>query len=131
MRLLAPQILAYMPKKFNRLVEPFAGMAAVSVAAARECKAVRYFVNDINEPIIKILKTAVEETNELIERYTATWNDQFEFAEGHIQHFYHVREQFNSGERSAANMLYLLARCVKGSVRYDKNGKFNQSPDKR
>jgi DNA adenine methylase len=25
----------------------------------------------------------------------------------------------------------LLARCVKGSVRYSKNGKFNQSPDKR
>jgi len=28
-------------------------------------------------------------------------------------------------------MLYLLARCVKGSVRYGKNGNFNQSPDKR
>ena len=28
-------------------------------------------------------------------------------------------------------MLYLLARCVKGAVRYGRNGKFNQSPDKR
>lgn len=28
-------------------------------------------------------------------------------------------------------MLYLLARCVKGSVRYGNNGQFNQSPDKR
>lgn len=28
-------------------------------------------------------------------------------------------------------MLYLLARCVKGAVRYGKNGNFNQSPDKR
>jgi DNA adenine methylase len=28
-------------------------------------------------------------------------------------------------------MLYLLARCVKGAVRYSKSGNFNQSPDKR
>lgn len=28
-------------------------------------------------------------------------------------------------------MLYLLARCVKGAVRYGRNGNFNQSPDKR
>ena len=28
-------------------------------------------------------------------------------------------------------MLYMLARCVKGSVRYGRNGNFNQSPDKR
>lgn len=28
-------------------------------------------------------------------------------------------------------MLYLLARCVKDSVRYGKSGNFNQSPDKR
>jgi DNA adenine methylase len=27
--------------------------------------------------------------------------------------------------------LYLLARCVKGSVRYNANGEFNQSPDNR
>jgi DNA adenine methylase len=120
-----------MPQNFNRLVEPFAGMAAVSVAAAQEYKADRYVVNDINEPIVKILQTAVEEPNELIKHYTATWSEQFEFAEGHIQHFYHVREKFNAGERDAANMLYLLARCVKGAVRYGKSGNFNQSPDKR
>jgi DNA adenine methylase len=29
-RILAPQILKYMPTQFNRLLEPFAGMAAQS-----------------------------------------------------------------------------------------------------
>ncbi|MCX6844796.1 MAG: DNA adenine methylase [candidate division WOR-3 bacterium] len=29
------------------------------------------------------------------------------------------------------NLLYLLARCVKASVRYNSNGEFNQSPDNR
>jgi DNA adenine methylase len=120
-----------MPQNFNRLVEPFAGMAAVSVAAAQEYKADRFVINDINEPIVNLLQAAVENPNELIDRYTNTWNDQFEFAQGHIQHFYHVRERFNTGEREAANMLYLLARCVKGAVRYGKSGNFNQSPDNR
>lgn len=27
-RILAPQILQYMPNRFNRLIEPFSGMAA-------------------------------------------------------------------------------------------------------
>lgn len=35
-RILAPQILQYMPQKFNRLVEPFAGMAAITIAVAQK-----------------------------------------------------------------------------------------------
>ncbi|MDR2934870.1 MAG: DNA adenine methylase, partial [Candidatus Adiutrix sp.] len=31
-RILAPQILKYMPRQFNRLFEPFAGMAAITIA---------------------------------------------------------------------------------------------------
>ena len=31
-RVLAPQILQYMPERFNRLIEPFSGMAAISIA---------------------------------------------------------------------------------------------------
>ena len=130
-RILAPQILQYMPRKFNRLLEPFAGMAAITVATAQERRADEYFINDINEPIIRILQAAIDCPSELIERYTAVWAKQFEYSKGHIEHYYHIRERFNSGDESAENMLYLLARCVKGAVRYCRNGKFNQSPDKR
>jgi DNA adenine methylase len=130
-RLLAPKILNFMPKKINRLVEPFAGMAAISVAVAQEYKTDNFIINDLNEPILRILQMAIEKPENLIEQYTATWNEQFNFSTGHIQHFYYIREKFNDGERNAVNMLYLLARCVKGAVRYGKNGNFNQSPDKR
>ena len=130
-RLLAPQILQYMPHKFNRLIEPFAGMAAITVATARERRAGKYFINDINEPIIRILQAAIDTPSVLIERYTTIWTEQFQYPNGHLEHFYHVRDCFNAGEQSAENMLYLLARCVKGAVRYGKNGNFNQSPDKR
>ncbi|MDR1439290.1 MAG: DNA adenine methylase [Clostridiales bacterium] len=130
-RLLAPQILSYMPKRFNRLIEPFAGMAAITIAVAQERRADCYCINDINAPLVKMLRAAVETPAELTESYCALWCEQFEYPEGHVQHYYHVRDMFNSGDQSAANTLYLLARCVKGAVRYGKNGLFNQSPDKR
>jgi len=130
-RLLAPQILRYMPHKFNRLFEPFSGMAAITIAVAKENRAKEYYINDINEPLIKILQTAIDSPDVLIEKYTAIWEAQFTYAGGHLKHFYYIRDCFNDGEQTTENMLYLLARCVKGSVRYGKSGNFNQSPDKR
>ncbi|MCL2134042.1 MAG: Dam family site-specific DNA-(adenine-N6)-methyltransferase [Candidatus Bathyarchaeota archaeon] len=130
-RILAPQILQYMPHKFKRLLEPFSGMAAVSIAVAVECRTERYIINDLNEPIVKLLKSAIETPSTLVKKYEITWSEQFKYKDGHVEHFNHIRDRFNSGEQSPENMLYLLARCVKGSVRYGKNGKFNQSPDKR
>ena len=130
-RLLAPQILQYMPDKFSRLIEPFAGMAAITVAVAREKRTERYIINDINEPIVRLLQAAIDTPNNLIEKYTKVWAEQFDYAGGHLDHFYYIRDCFNEGKQTAENMLYLLSRCVKGAVRYGKNGNFNQSPDKR
>jgi DNA adenine methylase len=120
-----------MPNRFNRLIEPFAGMAAITVAAAKDRRAGQYIINDINEPIVRLLQTAINSPADLIERYTEIWSEQFKNPGGHLDHFYYVRDCFNEGKQTAENMLYLLARCVKGAVRYGKNGNFNQSPDKR
>jgi len=130
-RILAPQIMQFMPRSFNRLLEPFSGMAAISVAVAQEKRAVQYYINDLNAPLANLLKTAIEEPHALIREYSALWSKQFDYGNEHTQHFYDVRTQFNAGHESPENMLYLLARCVKGAVRYGKDGKFNQSPDKR
>lgn len=130
-RNLAPQILAYFPQKFNRLIEPFAGMAAVTIATAQQKRADMYVINDINFPLMTLLKSAIETPELLAANYNKLWKEQFDFINGSVEHYYHVRELFNSGEQDPEKILYLLARCVKGSVRYGKNGKFNQSPDKR
>lgn len=130
-RILAPQILKYMPRHFNRLIEPFAGMAAISIAVAKSNMANSFLINDLNESLVNMLKEAVEHPQDLVDAYTSIWNEQFLYGEEHAQHFFDVRDKFNAGDESPANMLYLLARCVKGAVRYGKNGKFNQSPDKR
>ena len=130
-RKLARQILQYMPEKFDRLIEPFSGMAAISIATALEGRAESYVINDLNAPLVNMLKEAIEHPEQLINEYRKVWNEQFAYGEEHVQHFYIVRERFNDGAETPANMLYLLARCVKGAVRYGKNGRFNQSPDKR
>lgn len=130
-RKLAPQILKYMPLKFNRLIEPFAGTAAISIATAHEERTAQFIINDLNAPLINMLQEAIENPQNLIKNYTTIWNEQFAYDDGHVQHFYAIREHFNNGEETPANFLYLLARCVKGAVRYGKEGKFNQSPDKR
>ena len=130
-RLLAPQILRHMPLRFARFVEPFAGMASMTfaVAARRSCGA--FWVNDLNAPLVEILRAAVQQPQQLGDEYRRVWEAQFTWDGGHVEHFYHVRERFNSGGQTAAHMLYLLARCVKGAVRYAQDGTFNQSPDKR
>lgn len=130
-RKLAPQILKYMPRKFERLVEPFAGMAAITIAVARQGRAHNYVINDLNKPLVSVLQSAIESPTELIANYSKVWNEQFQFEQGSVNHFYKVRNDFNNGMQTPEVMLYLLARCVKGSVRYGSNGFFNQSPDKR
>ena len=69
-RILAPRILQYMPIKFDRLLEPFSGMAAISIAAAYDNRTDAYVINDINSPLIEMLWEAVEHPQKLIDSYT-------------------------------------------------------------
>jgi len=126
-RNLAVQILEFIPNSFNRLIEPFAGSAAISIACASRNKVQKYLINDLNKPLIELLKLAVEEPEYVIKKYRNIWsNQQYDS----IEHYYQIREKFNYSKDPVC-FLYLLARCVKGSVRYNTEGLFNQSPDKR
>lgn len=120
-----------MPERFERLIEPFAGMAAVTIAAAKAQKTGLFHLNDLNAPLLGVLREAVEALERLIADYEAVWSGQLACGDRHDLRFYDVRDRFNAGERTPANMLYLLARCVKGAVRYGRDGRFNQSHDKR
>jgi len=126
-RNLAPIILRYFPKGVDRLIEPFAGSAAISIAAAASNMAKTYIVNDLNKPLAELLRLIVEQPAETASFYEQVWNAQHDDS---IEHFYQVREDFNRTQDPRL-FLYLLARCVKGSVRYNSSGMFNQSPDKR
>lgn len=126
-RALAPTILRYFPKNINRLIEPFAGSAAISIAAAAQRLAKSHVINDVNKPLAELLRMVVEQPMELAAFYETLWEEQHSDS---IEHYYQVRERFNRTQDPRL-FLYMLTRCVKGSVRYNSEGMFNQSPDKR
>lgn len=130
-RKLAHKILKYMPLTFDRLIEPFSGMAAISIAVALENRTNNFYINDLNAPLINLLQSIIDNPELVIQQYTELWNEQFFYGDNHTQHYFDVRDRFNRGEDCIQGLLYLLARCVKGAVRYSKGGNFNQSPDKR
>ncbi len=127
-RNLAAAILRYFPKDIDCLIEPFSGSAAISVAAAAQQLAKKFSVNDLNKPLSELLRLMVESPLETADLYAQVWNNQHQIDS--VEHYYAVRDEFNQTQNPYL-FLYLLARCVKGAVRYNTNGLFNQSPDKR
>jgi DNA adenine methylase len=126
-RNLASDILRYFPEKFETLYEPFAGSAAITIAAAVNRLGQRYHINDLNKPLMDLWRAIIETPEKISSQYEALWKRQLDDPRS----FYdNVRDDFNRTGRSDL-FLYLLARCVKGSVRYNSQGEFNQSPDNR
>ena len=124
---LAPLILRYLPAQMERLVEPFAGSAAVSIATAARGRAKNYWLNDLNKPLAELIGLMINHPDDLCRFYKSVWQQQHPDS---LEHYYRVREDFNRTQDPRL-LLYLLARCVKGAVRYNAEGLFNQSPDKR
>ena len=126
-RNIAKHILPFFPAEITTLIEPFTGSAAISIAAAVTGKASRFHLNDLNQPLAALWREIVNDPNDIADGYTRLWEKQ----QGKERGFYDfVRDQFNRTKRPDY-LLYLLARCVKASVRYNAKGEFNQSPDNR
>ncbi len=126
-RIIAPQILAFLPSKMNTLLEPFAGSAALSIRAASKKQAHRFLLNDLNRPLMELLAKIINEPEEIANDYEKLWQAQL----GQERTFYdQIRQEFNATQQPGL-LLYLLARCVKASVRYNSDGEFNQGPDNR
>ena len=74
-----------------------------------------------------LLRAIVETPDIIASQYQALWEAQVYDP----REFYDkTRRDFNQSKLPEL-FLYLLARCVKGSVRYNSQGEFNQSPDNR
>lgn len=126
-RNLADDILRYFPVTVETLHEPFAGSAAISLAAASQKKAKRFHINDLNKPLIDLWQAIVNTPEKLAKEYETLWHEQLDDPKSYYRK---KRDEFNLTGRPDC-FLYLLARCVKASVRYNANGEFNQSPDNR
>ena len=126
-RNLASAILPCFPEEVGALIEPFAGSAAITLAAAANDLAGSFVINDFNKPLIQLWQAIISTPEKLARQYELLWREQH----SDRRRFYdEVRDEFNRAGRPD-RLLYLLARCVKAAVRYNADGGFNQSPDNR
>ncbi len=126
-RKIAKHILAYFPPDIDVLIEPFAGSAAITIAAALAGKASHFHINDLNAPLMALWDAIIHSPLDLSQKYAHLWQEQ---QRNPRQYYDSVRNEFNRTHKPE-HLLYLLARCVKASVRYNPKGEFNQSPDNR
>lgn len=126
-RHLARQILSFFPPGADRLIEPFAGSAAVSLAALQNGLVKQVVIGDSDAALVALWNKIVSAPTELAEAYASLWFQQL----GREREYYDfIRAEFNEN-RQPEHFLYLLVRCVKAAVRYNTAGEFNQSPDNR
>ena len=126
-RNIAHDILPYFPEGIDCIIEPFCGTGAISIAASAHGLASKFHFNDLNSPLINLWSEILDRPNELVDEYENLWNKQHYDKK---DFFFKIRDKFNSSQKPHY-LLYLLARIVKGSVRYSLEGKFNQSADNR
>ena len=124
---IAKYILPHFPSDVRCLMEPFCGAGAVSIAAAANGLAKQFALNDLNKPLMELWSEILERPSMLCDEYERLWIEQ---QSDRKAYFFKVRNEFNKTQ-NAYQLLYLLARIVKGSVRYSSDGHFNQSADNR
>lgn len=121
-RKLTPRILPYLARARPRvLFEPFAGSAAVTIAAAEKNLAEKFVLGDSFLPLARLWQEILDCPTGLSETYKSRWE---------TGDYETVREDFNRAWLPE-DLLYLLCRCVKGAVRFNRQGQFNQSADRR
>lgn len=126
-RNLAHAIVPLIPTGVEHLVEPFAGSAAVSIAALHAGAVERVTIGDLNVPLMQLWRRVCDDPAAVADGYEAIWADDLLDAR---QRFTDVRERFNR-DQDPIDFLYLLLRCVKAAVRYNTRGEFNQGADHR
>ncbi len=126
-RKLAPVIARYLPASIANFYEPFAGSAAMTIYAAYHRRADGFVVADSLEPMVTLLRSIVDEPERTSDQYRRVWEGQ---KEGKNGFFNEIRDRYNA-EGDSVDLLYLICRCVKNSVRFNSGGRFTQSVDKR
>jgi DNA adenine methylase len=75
-RNIAKFILRFFPQEYDTLVEPFAGSAAISLAAACYGKASRFHINDINKPLMDLWREIIHNPERISNSYEKLWHEQ-------------------------------------------------------
>lgn len=114
-------------RKYNTLFEPLVGSGAFTLFAAKHNFAKKYVLGDSLIPLIHLWKSIINAPEKTSRIYRKVWEGQ---KKGDFEYFNKIRKTFNES-RDPVLLLYLIARCVKNAVRFNKDGNFTQSADKR
>lgn len=127
-RKIAPQIIERCQlSSINCVVESFAGTAAITLALLHLGIVDNAVINDKNEHIYLLWKEIHDNPSQLCDLYEYHWSSQLSDPKGY---FIDMRNKLNN-EYAPEVFLYILARIVKGAVRYSQKGRFSQSCDNR
>jgi len=112
-------ILPHLPEG-ARLVEPFAGSCAISLATEYES----YLIADVNADLIDMYSYIKADAAALIDAA----EELFSTGNNSADAFYELRTEFNQSEtsiRKSAIFIYLNRHCFNGLCRYNGKGGFN------
>ena len=117
---LVPFIQNHLPKNRQRLVEPFAGSASLSLGVEFD----EYWINDSNSDLITLYRTLAEQKRDFMD-----YAQSFFIPENNQETvFYRFREQFNQSQNpieKSALFIYLNRHAFNGLCRYNSKGGFN------
>lgn len=126
-RRLAEAIGSVVPFDVGTWYEPFAGSAAMSLWAARYRNPQKIVLGDSLASLTALWELIITDPVNAADRYEAVWHGH---ADGGLGYFNEVRARYNE-QGDPIDILYLMARCVKNAVRFNRKGHFTQSVDKR
>ena len=104
----------------KRLIEPFAGAAAVSLNTDYR----RYWLNDLNQDLVNLYRQLQQQQQQFI-HFAATF---FTTQNNNERRYYQLRQHFNASndpDERAALFLYLNRHSYNGLCRYNQQGLFN------
>lgn len=111
-------IASLAPSNFNTYYEPFLGGGAV-FGILQPQKAI---CADINKPLIALWNLIKKRPQLVTKKYEENWNK----LQKDYKYYYKTRDRFNH-KASPHDLLFLSRTCVNGLIRYNQQGKFNNS----
>jgi len=114
----AQQIVKHIPNH-RRYLEPFLGGGALLYLIGRPGSV----AGDIYQPLINLWQAVQTNSESVIDDYTKQWNS---LQKDLPNYYYEVRDRFNR-EPNAFDLNFLIRTCVNGIIRFNHDGKFNNS----
>ena len=113
-RQLIPELINFIPNRYNNYIEPFVGGGALYFHLARK----NSIINDSNSEIINLYKE-ISKNPEMIIKGLKNYKNDEDF-------YYNIRKSIpNSKLSKAIRTIYLNRTCFNGLYRVNKKGEFN------